>query len=134
MTVNSLTSVSLQPLLLLFCARRGTLTRALVGQTKCFSVNILAHDQEHLSRAFAGQRDLCGNVEWARLGGVPVLADAEVVFACELHNEHSAGDHTIVVGEVTAMRGRSPSRAPLIFYHGHYDSLAGPKFGRSSGV
>lgn len=123
MTANSLTSVSLEPLLLLFCVRQGTRTGTLVKQTGRFSVNILSHEHEALSRRFAGQKAQCGEVEWTDLFGTPALADAEAVFVCDLRNEYCAGDHSIIVGQVVAMHGRQQPRSPLVFYDGSYRCL-----------
>lgn len=123
MTANSLTSVSLDPLLLLFCVRHGARTGALVKQTRRFSVNILSHEHEALSRRFAGQKAQCGEIEWTDLFGTPALADAEAVFVCDLSNEYRAGDHLIIVGRVIGMQGRQQARSPLVFYDGSYCSL-----------
>lgn len=124
MTANSLTSVSLSPPLLLFCAHEGARTGSLVKRSKRFSVNILSKEQEELSRHFAGQTSAHCEVGWLDLKGTPMLADAEAVFVCDLHNEYGAGDHTIVVGQVVAMHGRLSPRSPLVFYQGRYSSVA----------
>src|SRR5690554_4321083 len=55
MTVNSLSSVSLEPLLLSFCAARGSRTAQAINNAGCFSVNLLTHRQEDISRHFAGK-------------------------------------------------------------------------------
>lgn len=123
MTATSLTSVSVAPPILLFCAREGTRTGALIKQSKRFSVNILSKEQEQLSRYFAGQTSERCDVAWRDLHGTPMLADAEAVFVCDLHNEYGAGDHSILVGQVIAMHGRDQLRPPLVFYRSRYISV-----------
>jgi 3-hydroxy-9,10-secoandrosta-1,3,5(10)-triene-9,17-dione monooxygenase reductase component len=124
MTANSLTSVSLTPPLLLFCVRQGTRTGTLVREARRFSVNILSQHQEALSRAFAGQEAFKGSVEWVDMVRTPTLADTDAVFVCDLHSEYGAGDHSIILGHVIAMRGRLKPQSPLVFYRGLYSSLS----------
>lgn len=124
MTANSLTSVSLTPPLLLFCVQQGTRTSALVRESRRFSVNILSQHQEALSRGFAGKGMLKESVEWVDLDGTPTLADTDAVFVCDLHSEYGAGDHSIVLGQVIAMRGRLEPQSPLVFYRGRYSSVS----------
>lgn len=124
MTANSLTSVSLDPLLLLFCVRHGARTDTLVRSSRRFSVNVLSHDQVGLSRMFARQQHELDCVEWIDLQGIPALADSEAVFVCDLRDAYRAGDHSIMLGEVTGMHGRREARAPLVFYRGSYHLLS----------
>lgn len=124
MTANSVTSVSLSPALLLFCASERARIAALVRKSRRFSVNILAREQEALSRHFAGQPILDRDFSWSFVQGVPTLAEAEVAFVCDLRGEHVAGDHSIFVGEVRVMRDCGEQRQPLIFYRGRYVSVS----------
>jgi len=125
LTANSLTSVSLDPMLILFCLNNGSRTGAYIRQSRRFSVNILGRHQEKLSRLFAGEKCPASTaVEWVQFRGAPVLADAEAVLLCDLREEHRGGDHSIMIGAVTAMTGRQLPRAPLIFYRGKYSTVA----------
>lgn len=126
MTANSLASVSLSPALLLFCASGRARIGALVRESRRFSINILAREQEALSRHFAGQQALDRELDWRFVQDVPTLAEAEAVMVCDLRYEHIAGDHSIFVGEVSVMRDYGPPRSPLVFYRGKYVSVSAP--------
>jgi flavin reductase (DIM6/NTAB) family NADH-FMN oxidoreductase RutF len=89
-------------------------------------VNILAREQEALSRQFAGQLPLDRELSWQFVQGVPTLAQAEAVFVCDLRGEHVAGDHSIFIGEVSVMHDGGSPRPPLVFYQGKYVSVSSP--------
>jgi len=125
MTVNSLTSVSLRPPLLLVCLTRGSRTAAAVMERGEFVVNILGTHQEPLSDAFARrQEDHFEDLEvQTTREGLPVLHAAVGHLVCRVSESHDGGDHHIVVGEVA--RVASVEGTPLIFHRGKYDSLTG---------
>ncbi|MFP5318247.1 MAG: flavin reductase family protein [Acidimicrobiia bacterium] len=121
LSVNSFTSVSLDPPLVAFCAAKSSSTWPRLRSVGAFTVNVLAEHQEHLSRLFATR-----NVEkfrglrwWAAPSGAPVIDEVLAWIDCTLDAEHDAGDHVIVVGRVhdldVAVQG-----GPLIFYRGGY--------------
>ncbi len=127
MTVNSFSSVSLSPPLVLFCADKRARTNAAVAASGAFAVNILRDDQRDISDLFAGkgtdaerQAVLAGGrrVETGSpvLGGVLAWLDCKVVAA------HDAGDHVIYVGEALAA-GSGDVGAPLLYYRGTYQAL-----------
>jgi flavin reductase (DIM6/NTAB) family NADH-FMN oxidoreductase RutF len=124
-TVNSFTSVSLDPPLVLFClherSRLGPQIRA-AGQ---FAVNFLAGRQEKLAQAFAGKHTAAfGEVAHHRSGrGVPILTDAFAFLACELVNEFEGGDHTIFLGKVCELGVPRHNAEPLIFFRGSLGAL-----------
>lgn len=128
LTVNSFTSVSLDPPLVLFCIHRGSRGFAAIRESGAFAVNILAADQAALGRAFtrretAGFDDLA--LEAAETGS-PVLADALAYLDCRLHAMFPGGDHQIVVGEVVDL-GLLREEQPLAFFrsaHPRLDVLA----------
>jgi flavin reductase (DIM6/NTAB) family NADH-FMN oxidoreductase RutF len=126
MVANSFTSVSLEPPLVLFCAGVESETWPRVRAAERFCVNVLAHDQRELAVSFARKgTDRYQGVELIERGeGPPRLAGAIAHIECEIHAEHPAGDHTIVVGAVrelaVADEGAEPLREPLIFYRGGF--------------
>ncbi|MGE0238471.1 MAG: flavin reductase family protein [Parvibaculaceae bacterium] len=120
MTVNSLTSVSLDPLLLLFCVRKRGRSLGHLKRARRFSVNILASGQEDVSRHFAGAVIEGLPVDWRALEDCPILQGCTASFACRLSALHPAGDHTIVLGRVLDMDGAGEAPAPLIYYAGRY--------------
>ena len=124
MTVNSLTSVSLDPPLLLVCLTRGTRTADAVIARGAFVVNILGAGQDALSNRFAraGEDHFSELEPVIHRDGLPELT-ALGHLHCRVDAVHPGGDHAIVVGEVIALR--DDERLPLIFYRGQYDTLTG---------
>jgi flavin reductase (DIM6/NTAB) family NADH-FMN oxidoreductase RutF len=121
LAVNSFTSVSLEPALVAFCVARRSRTWPGLRSVGTFCVNILADDQEALSRAFAGRPpDRFLGVGW-RPGrsGAPILAGVLAWIECTVEAEHEAGDHVIVVGRVQDLDVGHEGR-PLVFYRGGY--------------
>lgn len=121
LAVNSFTSVSLEPALVAFCVSRRSRTWPRLRTTGAFCVNILAEDQEALSRAFASRPpDRFRGVGW-RPGpsGAPILAGVLAWIDCTVEAEHDAGDHVIVVGRVGELDLGHDGR-PLVFYRGGY--------------
>ncbi|MCU4161842.1 flavin reductase family protein [Acidiphilium sp. AL] len=122
MTVNSLTSVSLEPLLLLFCARNESRSVESVLTTGRFSVNILGRDQQDISLEFAGKGDI-SRVECARRNGFAWVEGANAVFLCEVEQIYPGGDHRIIVGRVVSMSGSETVDELLIYFDGRYTAL-----------
>lgn len=124
-TVNSFTSVSLEPPLVLFCLRRESGMRAAVRDTGFFAVNILTEDQQQISRTFASRDESRFDAVdcTADRNGMPVLVDALAHLGCRLEREIDAGDHLLILGEVTevgVLRGDEP---PLTFFRGAHRRL-----------
>jgi flavin reductase (DIM6/NTAB) family NADH-FMN oxidoreductase RutF len=124
LTVNSLTSVSLDPVLLLICLdHRAESHPAIVGGGR-FAVNLLPRSAEAVSNRFAS-RDREGRwtgLEWEPgATGSPLLADAVARFDCVVHQTHDAGDHTIVVGRVVSCD--TGEGDPLVYHRGRYAAL-----------
>src|SRR4051812_49348715 len=102
MTVNSFSSVSLEPPLVLVSI---DLRNAILGHflsTRNFAINILAEHQQHLSRRFSSaSEDRFCDVAW-RAGetGVPLLEGVLAHLECAVAQTFEAGDHTVLIGEV----------------------------------
>lgn len=124
MTANSLTSVSLDPPLILFCVRNGGSFLGEVLRQPDFSVNVLNADQMTVSQRYAGRPDGMPAPRWTALHGVPVLDEAEASLVCRLRDHHRAGDHTIVIGEVLHMTHAESTDAALVFFGGRYHRLS----------
>ncbi|MGP3925222.1 flavin reductase family protein [Streptomyces sp. 8N616] len=125
-TVNSFTSVSLDPPLVLFCIHRESRAMPAIRESGGFAVNILASDQAGVCRAFAA-RDTAGFGELAHRSGVtgsPVIDDSLAFLDCRLHDLHSAGDHEIVLGEVVDL-GLLREEQPLAFFRSSHPRLEG---------
>jgi 3,4-dihydroxy-2-butanone 4-phosphate synthase len=125
-TANAITSVSLDPPLLLACLAHGSETLSAIRATGCFGVNILADGQRHHSDRFAvkGSAAATHEVDFlAHESGVPLLPEALATIACEVEAIHPAGDHAIVVGDVRHLDHREPGVPPLLFFRGAYSRL-----------
>lgn len=123
MTANSVTSVSLDPPLLLVCVRNQSRWLPRLKACGSFSVNVLRADQQDISQHFAGQPSHAPELDWQRLEGIPVIGGAAASFACAVTAMHSAGDHTIVIGQVLAMQDSPAATEALIYLRGQYRSL-----------
>jgi flavin reductase (DIM6/NTAB) family NADH-FMN oxidoreductase RutF len=105
LTVSSLTSASLAPPLVLFCPAVTSRAWAAARERGTFAVNILGHRSGALARRFAGPGDRFVGVRTLPTDdGIPLLADALTVLLCDVHDEHPAGDHTVVLGRVRAVQ------------------------------
>ncbi|MNK53292.1 FMN reductase (NADH) NtaB [compost metagenome] len=124
MTANSLTSVSLDPPLILFCVRNEGRFLDEVLTHPDFSVNVLSANQIEVSQRYAGRGDGLPTPQWSDLHGVPVLQDSQASLVCRLHEHYLAGDHTIVIGRVLHTVQATDVDAALVFLGGRYHRLA----------
>jgi len=122
MTANAFMSVSLDPKLVVISIAEKARMLNIIKESKTFSVNILAADQQELSMIFAGQLKEHDEVIFDRLDGKPVLAGAVAQIACEVSAVHVEGDHTLFIGKVTDIHLEDSE--PLLFYCGRYRSLS----------
>lgn len=124
LTANAVSSLSLDPPLMLACLDRGSRTLRAVEAAGRFGVNVLAADQADLARGFATKREMpekWEGVAWSERTGIPALAGAVVWVACELRDVLSGGDHVIVTGFV--LEAASSNADPLVFFRGAYLGL-----------
>ena len=126
-TVNSFTSVSLDPTLLLVCLDRSSRSRATILRTGVFNINVLSDAQEQVSRLFADRNrpdtwfdDL--SCTYGDLGA-PLIPACLAYMECRLTHTHEAGDHTILVAEVQ-QADVADENGPLCFFRGKYAYLA----------
>lgn len=129
MTINSFTSVSLEPPLILVCLSRGARGKSALLRNGVFAVNVLSAAQEALSRRFArpdrprGSKTFAGIEIGVARTGSPILVEAAAYLDCEITTVHIAGDHVIVLGRVVAF-GCEERRSPLVFHAGRYGTFA----------
>jgi flavin reductase (DIM6/NTAB) family NADH-FMN oxidoreductase RutF len=129
MTANAFSSVSLDPPLVLVCAKSGAEGSEHIDTNGVFAVNVLAAEQEPLSRYFSSKdrprgRDAFADVpHTTAVTGSPILDGVIGYLDCSLHETHSAGDHEIFIGEVLALA--TGALQPLLFYAGRYAFLRG---------
>jgi flavin reductase (DIM6/NTAB) family NADH-FMN oxidoreductase RutF len=131
MTVTAFTSVSLDPLLVLFCAEKIARFHDAVLGAGSWAVSVLDEDSEKTARWLATRgRPLDGQLATIRhhpgaRTGAPILDDALAAIECRTAAVHDGGDHSIVVGEVIGVAEPRPGGRPLLHYAGGYRRLAG---------
>lgn len=127
MTANSLTSVSLQPLLVLVCVDHTAQLLSYLKAQRRFGVNILNDTQQAISELFTKpeqdleeQRRLGVRFRWTATG-IPLLENALAHIGCNVAAQYMSGDHTIFVGEVESLELQEGE--PLVYHRGKYRAL-----------
>lgn len=130
MTVSAFTSVSLEPLLVLFCAEKIARFHDTVLEAGHWAVSILDEGSEKTARWLATRgRPLESQLDavahhFGPLTGAPILDGALSAMECRTTAVHDGGDHSIVVGEVLGVTEPSGDGGPLIYHGGRYRRLA----------
>jgi 4-nitrophenol 2-monooxygenase / 4-nitrocatechol 4-monooxygenase, reductase component len=127
-TANAVTSLSLDPPLMLVCLDRSTNTHPHLLEARAFAINVIRQEEgaEELCRLFAGKaQDKFADVDWRPgVTGSPILHASLAHLECELDATYEGGDHTIFVGRVVAAeRGEGE---PIVFYRGSFTTLEPP--------
>jgi flavin reductase (DIM6/NTAB) family NADH-FMN oxidoreductase RutF len=123
-TINSFSSVSLDPPLVLFSLARGLHTLDALLSAEAFAIHFLRDDQHDLSVRFA--RALSNKWDDVRyregVTGCPVLEPALALMECTLYAQYDGGDHIIIVGRVEHME-KEAGENPLVFFRGRYHTI-----------
>ncbi|NUW34548.1 flavin reductase family protein [Nonomuraea sp. SMC257] len=121
-SINSFTSVSLEPPLTLFCISRSSETWRRLSELRKFSVNVLAADQAHVARDFSakGVDRFAGVQVTAASSGFLRIAGAVAAFDCVVESVLARGDHHIVLSRVLNAHILRDERA-LVFVGGEYE-------------
>ncbi|HEV8641898.1 MAG TPA: flavin reductase family protein [Methylomirabilota bacterium] len=125
LTVSSFASLSLEPPLVLVCVDHKSQSYPALRESGRFAVNVLATNQEALSRRFASTRldKFDGVLHHLSPLGLPLIDAALAHIECVTVSTHVAGDHTIFVGRVE--RAVIGTGDPLLYYRGQYQRLQG---------
>ena len=124
LTANSVTSVSLQPPLVLVCVSERSSSLGAILATGAFAVNVLGADAAATAVRFAEtetERRFDGLGYTVEEGGGPVLEGVVAWLACTLYRTFEAGDHLILVGRVHG--GSAKGGDPLLFFRGGYGGV-----------
>lgn len=124
LTANSVTSLSLDPPLVLFAVDKKASSLEAFKETQRFAISILTAEQQDISNRFAtpGPKDFSDlSIKTAETGS-PILADSLAWVDCKVVDILPGGDHDIFVGEVVA--GDAKEGDPLLYYAGKYRDLA----------
>lgn len=124
LTVNSFTSVSLDPPLLLVCIAKNAASAAPLTSAANFAINVLQTGQQPASIRFSTRaQDRFGATPWSTgEAGAPILKDSLGVFECERFAVYDGGDHHILVGRVIKA-SFDASLDPLLYFRGSYRRL-----------
>lgn len=129
MTANAVISVSLDPLLFLVSVHKDARLNPRIREEGYFAINILADDQEGLSRLFASPERSSGLPAIHSLAGgygstgAPLAAGALAVVECELADVYAGGDHDLFLGCVVSVRMGDTRKGPLVYHDGSYPTL-----------
>lgn len=127
-TVNAITSVSLEPPLVLVCLDLASTTLRALKDHGAFAINVLGAEHRLLAHGFAKRG---APKPWHeahhRPGatGTPRLEHALAALECRVEHRLTAGDHELVLGRVVAAEVGEVEAGPLLFYRGDYSSLEG---------
>jgi flavin reductase (DIM6/NTAB) family NADH-FMN oxidoreductase RutF len=125
-TVNALSSVSLEPPLVMVALDRRRFITPMVRAVGRYAVNVLREDQQALSDCFAhapvspGREAFCG-APWAPgPTGLPLIVGCLATLECTIVETFSAGDHDLFIGRVDSLEASPEAGEPLLFFRRHY--------------
>ena len=122
MTVNSFTSLSLEPPLVSVAIARDASAWEALSTAQQWTVNLLGADQEVIARRFAGVANgRFDGTQWSEVDGHLILHDTIAHLCCSTWGRMDVGDHLLLIGEVVA-GSFGGAGAPLIFYRGGYSA------------
>jgi len=127
MTVSAFVSVSAEPPLISVIINNNASAHALLQQPNAvFAVNVLKENQTELSNRFAwSKEDRFALGDWGvGITGAPVLQDALAWLDCTIYDSHTAGSHTIYIGEVQASNVLETEESPLVYWNRDYRTIA----------
>jgi flavin reductase (DIM6/NTAB) family NADH-FMN oxidoreductase RutF len=127
MTVNSFTSISLNPPLIVISLQKASHTHMLVSKAGAFAVTILSADQQTVSERFAGKLSENGSrlegLETETLvTGAPFIKGGLSYLDCRVTQSIPSGMNTLFIAEVVAARGYDHDRV-LVYHDRQYRKL-----------
>jgi flavin reductase (DIM6/NTAB) family NADH-FMN oxidoreductase RutF len=124
-TVNSFTSVSLDPPLILFCIDKKARFNKPLTAEKSLAINILSEEQQEISNRFANpsmtSEERFSGLQLLSDYAYPVFDDNVGVLIAQLHQTHGGGDHWIYIAKV--IKGQSFAGNPLLYHAGSYSRV-----------
>ncbi|MBT4989416.1 MAG: flavin reductase [Rickettsiales bacterium] len=120
-TINSFTSLSLTPALILFNLGESSHSSTAFLNSEYFNINILSKNQKDLANHFAkSHNDKFSDIDYIEDDkGNSYFDDNLALISCKLHSSHKIGDHHIIIGEVYHM-DNDDSKEPLIYYNSQF--------------
>lgn len=125
MTINSFSSVSLTPPLILWSVREAARSADMFMSSPYFVLSILSQNQSeiasHFARPSVDKFEAYSNDFEDGISGCPRLKESVATYECRLYSTHQEGDHTILIGRVESFSYKE--QAPLMFYSGRMGSM-----------
>lgn len=122
-TINSFSSVSLSPPLILFCLEKTASPHQSFADNNYFAINILHENQKHISENFTHPiNSTWDNIDLVKNTKAPIIQNCIAYLECEKQHSYEGGDHTIFIGKVINLHSE-PSNNPLLYYRGNYTKL-----------
>jgi flavin reductase (DIM6/NTAB) family NADH-FMN oxidoreductase RutF len=121
MTVNAFMSVSLEPKLIAVSLDEKASMYAMLQKQKKFGISILSEEQKELAMIYAKQKEKDRDIPFIQMDGAPVIDHSIAVLSCTVKETIKAGDHKIVIAEVTELKLNKAD--PVIFHGGKYTKL-----------
>lgn len=123
MTASAVTSLSLNPPMMLVCLHTSSPTQRAISRSGAFAVNVLAEGQHTLAKQFArpGEDKFAGVAIRRGAGGVPLLSDALAVLECRVGTDLTGGTHRVFFGHVA--RATARHGAPLAYFRGSFGRI-----------
>jgi len=125
-TVNALSSVSLEPPLVMVALDRRRFLTPIVRVARRYAVNILSEEQQAMSDCFAGadvqpgRDEFCGVAWHPGPTGLPLIDGAIATLECTVVETFSAGDHDLFIGRVDSLQNAADHPMPLLYYRRRY--------------
>jgi 3-hydroxy-9,10-secoandrosta-1,3,5(10)-triene-9,17-dione monooxygenase reductase component len=123
-TAGAVSSLSLEPPLMLAALDRGSRTLNALRDSRRFAINVLAAEREELAHRFSTKEEHTvkwDGIDWAEHSGAPWIGGSVLAATCELRDLYDGGDHVIATGEVVEVD--APGGEPLVFWRGSYRGL-----------
>lgn len=117
LTVNSFASVSIDPLMVLWCIDKKVSSLRAFLRTEKYAIHTLSADQADACWVFAGKEpDRFSKVNWkTSANGLPIIEDSLGIFECKTIQQIDAGDHVILLGEVIDLQKQE--KEPLLYFN-----------------
>ncbi|MBO9534318.1 MAG: flavin reductase [Solirubrobacteraceae bacterium] len=125
-TASAISSLSLDPPLVLVCLDRKSQTLGVINEAQAFAINVLAEHHQEVSNSFARSGNTAA---WEAVShesgasGAPLLDEAHAAVDCQVEQIVEGGDHQIVIGRVLEIRHPAGDARPLLYYAGKYLDL-----------
>ncbi|MBV7409585.1 flavin reductase family protein [Maritimibacter sp. DP1N21-5] len=125
-TVNSFTSVSMDPPLILWCPAKSSKRHDTFAGASNFALHIMGEDQDDVARGFVRAADAFDGVDWVPSDrDVPLIQSCPARFECHIRDRIDAGDHTVIIGHVDRV---TVTRAvPRVFMSGAWGAFLHPE-------